>query len=405
MGYQGCSHLCRYAFSILLAGLLLSVFGCGSSHDLTGANSALTIYGPPNNATTPLGQAATFEVFARGPGSLSYQWERNSVAISGANQSSYTTPPVTASDTGTEYSVVVSDGKSSITSLTATLTVGPRSPLAGDLRFQQVDSPAGAIQGYVTPMQLIYPQAWTYPHAIGSPLRMGLGQCVEGTPQQCWWNYDLWPSPASEPVQTEYVPDTYEKLATDLSPDSPPFQWLGGNAAGNIVVTSLDIETGEDVFGDSMVKGPAGGFDMQYQTASLQNLPSEIADDGANSRVVTAISFNDAAGDVVFLSYGWTSEAHTVYDTEVQTAPYDGIGAAAKFLASQGYILTAFGGNGPDGYILVGTKVQGDTLPRPIMISPDLAYGVPANGYALVGWAVNVPSGAASSPSVWIFEK
>ena len=393
----------RYTVSILLAGLLLSVLGCGSSQNLTGSNSKPTIYGPPNNVTAPLGQTATFEVFARGPGPLSYQWERNSVAISGANQSSYTTPPVTASDTGTTYAVIVSYGKSSITSVPATLTVGPRSPLAGDLRFQQVDSPAGAVQGYVVPIQLIYPLGISYPAAIGSPLRMGPGQCVTGVAQDCWWDYDLWPSPTSEPVSTEYVPDTYEKLATDLSPDSPPFQWLGGNAAGNIVVTSLDIETDEDVFGDSMVKGPAGGFDMKYQTASLQDLPAAIADDGANGRVVTAISFNDAAGDVVFLSYGWTSEAHTAYDTEVQTVPYDDIGPAAKSLSSSGYILTAFGGNGPDGYILVGTKVQGDTLPRPILISPK--YSDSTAGYALVGWAVNVPSGAASSPPVWIFEK
>lgn len=393
----------RYTVSILLAGLLLSVFGCGSSQNLTGSNSKLTIYGPPNNVTAPLGQTATFEVFARAPAALTYQWERNNVAISGANQSSYTTPPVTASDTGTTYAVVVSDGKSSITSVPATLTVGPRSPMTGDLRFQQVDSPAAAVEGYGDPIQLIYPMGMYYPVAIGSPLRMGLGQCVPGVAQDCWWDYDIWPSPTSEPVSTLFWIDKYTNLTTDLSSVGTPFLDMGGNATGDIVVTSLDIETGEDVFAESLVKGPAGGFDMQYQTASLQDLPAEIDDDGANGRVVTAISFNDATGDVVFLSYGWTSAANTAYDTEVQTVPYDDIGSAATTLASQGYIITAFGGNGPDGYILVGTKVQGDTLPRPILISP--ANSVSTNGYALVGWAVNAPYSANASPPVWIFEK
>ncbi len=395
----------RYTVSILLAGLLLSVLGCGSSQNLTGSNSKPTIYGPPNNVTAPLGQTATFEVFARGPGPLSYQWERNSVAISGANQSSYTTPPVTASDTGTTYAVIVSYGKSSITSPTATLTVGPRSPMTGDLRFQQVDSPAGAVEGYGVPVSFGYTLHWLSSDMFGSPLRMGLGQCVPGVPQDCEWGFDAWTTPKSEPLTTEYFADRYANLAADFGTNGTPFQNLGGNATGDIVVTSLDIETGEDVFGESLVKGTADGFDMHYQTASLQDLPVAIADAGANGRVVTAISFDDATGDVVFLSYGWSSEAHTAYTTEVQATPYDSIGAAAKSLAAKGYIITAFGGNGHDGYILVGTKVQGDTVPRPIMISPDLAYGVPANGYAMVGLAVNVPSGAASSPPVWIFEK
>ena len=399
------SRFRKCAFSISLTSLLLLALGCGSSQNQTGTSSKLSIYGPPSNVTTPLGQTATFEVFASGPGALTYQWKRSNVAISGANQSSYTTPPVAASDTGTAYSVIVSDGKSSITSAPATLTVGPRSPLADDLRFQQVDSPAGAIQGYTEPIQLIYPDGVYYPVAIGSPLRMGLGQCVPGVAQDCWWDYDIWPTPTSEPVSTLYWIDKYTNLATDLSSVGTPFLDMGGNSTGNIVVTSLDIETDEDVFAASLVKGPAGGFDMQYQTASLQDLPSAIANDGASGRVVTAISFNDATGDVVFLSYGWTSAANTAYDTEVQTVPYDDIGSAATTLASQGYILTAFGGNGPDGYILVGTKVQGDTLPRPIMVSPDLPFGVPANGYARVGWAVKTPAGAPSSPAVWIFEK
>ena len=35
-------------------------------------------------------------------------------------------------------------------------------------------------------------------------------------------------------------------------------------------------------------------------------------------------------------------------------------------MAGEGYIISAFGGNDIDGYLLVGMRVQGDTLPRPI---------------------------------------
>jgi hypothetical protein len=35
-------------------------------------------------------------------------------------------------------------------------------------------------------------------------------------------------------------------------------------------------------------------------------------------------------------------------------------------MAGEGYIISAFGGNDTNGYMLIGMRVQGDTLPRPI---------------------------------------
>jgi hypothetical protein len=92
-----------------------------------------------------------------------------------------------------------------------------------------------------------------------------------------------------------------------------------------------------------------------------------------------------------------------VYETNVQTAAYNNIGDAATTLANSGYIITAFGGNGTDGYILVGTRVKGDSIPRPILVSPDASVSI--QGYARVGWAVNTVSGSNPSPPVWLFEK
>ncbi len=45
----------------------------------------------------------------------------------------------------------------------------------------------------------------------------------------------------------------------------------------------------------------------------------------------------------------------------------------ATTLAADGYFISAFGGNDADGYIIVGMRVKGDTLPRPMSINGVLA--------------------------------
>ena len=77
----------------------------------------------PANQTVTAGQAATFMVVATGTAPLSYQWQKNGTAISGATSSSYTTPATTSSDNGAQFVVVVSNSAGSVTSNAATLTV------------------------------------------------------------------------------------------------------------------------------------------------------------------------------------------------------------------------------------------------------------------------------------------
>src|SRR6202142_2749747 len=87
----------------------------------------------PASITVPLGQSATFSVSATGTGTLTYQWFKNGVAINGATSSSYTTPPTVAGDTGSLFTVTVTDSTGSVTSLPATLTVQLPTLLAGNL--------------------------------------------------------------------------------------------------------------------------------------------------------------------------------------------------------------------------------------------------------------------------------
>ncbi len=369
---------------------LLAAAGCGAN---SSGGAELKILAQPQNATAPIGVSATFSVTAQGSGALSYQWLKNSAPILGAASSSYTTPAVTPGDSGSTYSVKVSDKSGSILSDSATLTVGPRSPMSGDLRFQQVDSAATA-QAIQPGGSLIlwYPIGWTYPGSVGTPIRLGLGQCVPGIPQDCGWLYTTYKLAATLSQSVSYQPDVLEKLGSDIA-----------GLSSTAVVTSLDIESLEDVFAVSIAQGVANGFDCRQEAASLDALQSAIAADGVAGRVVTAISFDDATGSVAFLSYGWSSDKSTSYETQVMTVPYDGIGTSAQSLASSGYIITAFGGNSPDGYILVGTRVKGDTLPRPALVSPDSSTST--QGYALVGWAINTPYGSNPSAPVWLYER
>ena len=84
---------------------------------------APSITAQPASQTIAAGQTATFSVTATGTAPLSYQWQKNGAAIAGATSSSYTTPAETASDSGAQFSVVVSNSAGTVTSNAAILTV------------------------------------------------------------------------------------------------------------------------------------------------------------------------------------------------------------------------------------------------------------------------------------------
>jgi len=78
---------------------------------------------PPASQTVNVGQTASFSVTATGSGPLSYQWSKGGVAIGGANSSTYTTPATVATDSGSLFTVTVTNAGGTATSVPATLTV------------------------------------------------------------------------------------------------------------------------------------------------------------------------------------------------------------------------------------------------------------------------------------------
>ncbi|HUB01923.1 MAG TPA: immunoglobulin domain-containing protein [Terriglobales bacterium] len=87
----------------------------------------------PSNQTVTAGQTAAFSVTATGTAPLSYQWQKGTTAISGATSATYTTPATTTSDSGSTFSVVVSNSLGNATSNAATLTVNAAPPATTDV--------------------------------------------------------------------------------------------------------------------------------------------------------------------------------------------------------------------------------------------------------------------------------
>ncbi len=84
---------------------------------------APSITAQPASQHVSAGQPATFKVVATGAATLTYQWSANGAAISGATSPSYTTQPVTPTESGTRFSVLIANAAGSVTSSEVTLTV------------------------------------------------------------------------------------------------------------------------------------------------------------------------------------------------------------------------------------------------------------------------------------------
>lgn len=419
-------HVCisslRRSFpALLLTGLATNLtVGCGSGSTGVGSPVApvttLVITQQPADETVPLGSAGTFTVSAVGTGNLSYQWSRNGTAVSGGTGTTLATDAVSLSNSGDLYSVTVRDANGSVASTSAKLTVGPRSPLARDLRFQQVGSAAtaasvggrgrtgntGVYGGIINDSFIQY---------IGSPLELGPAYytCVPSAGTDCSWGFFVTALPTSnQALGILYTAGTLQSLTSDLQILNSRNNLISLPEA-DYVVTSLAMPPGINAYGVAATYGNQGsGFDLKQETVSAAALQATVAADALQSRVVTAVAF-DVSGNALLLSYGWQADKSTVYDTTAVLVAAGDVAASATNLAAQGYILSAFGGDEVHGYVLVGTKVKGDTLPRPL-IAATLAQGkqtttVPSTaGYAPVGFVqYSGPadaSGAASYTTV-----
>lgn len=148
--------MCRSSLlQMLLIVTLLQTTGCGVTVD---CRLAPYITGQPSNQTVAVGERAIFTVAATGSGPISYQWLKNGTAIAGANQASYITPVVAAADSGSSFSVALSNPIGSLSSSPASLTVNPSvtgslwfvAPNGDDSNPGTIDQPYQTIQHCAT---------------------------------------------------------------------------------------------------------------------------------------------------------------------------------------------------------------------------------------------------------------
>jgi Chitobiase/beta-hexosaminidase C-terminal domain len=114
------------ALCAVMAATLAGCGGGGASTDaktITSGAVAPQITAQPQNATVASGATATFSVTATGSTPMTYQWTKNSAAISGATSASYTTPATSSADNGASFAVTVSNSAGNVTSAGATLSV------------------------------------------------------------------------------------------------------------------------------------------------------------------------------------------------------------------------------------------------------------------------------------------
>ncbi len=396
-------HVRSYMASILLGSTIfacgISMASCGLAKDKITLERPVIIVQPADQSST-IGLTASFTVMAAGPGSLTYQWSENGAAIPGATSASYSTPILVPADDGSTFTVTVSDSVASVVSNSVTLTVGPRAPQLGDLRFQQVGalSTASGLSANGVQASVSGSESDVLADSVGTPLSMGADCSAPGSPLNCIWLYRPFPLPTGifGLTTTYQSSEIFGNLGTYLDALSVP----------DVVITSFDLEPGNSAYAISSIQtSQAGGFSFTRQSVlpgQIQTVASQL---GAQSQVITAISF-DSCGDVDFLAYAWQSDTTTIYEVKVVTVTLDGVGAAAMSLGAGGYIITALGGNPTNGFLLVGTRVQGDTMPRPVLVvvpttDADLTP-LFQSGDAVVGFLVN---SAGNRSTTWIGER
>lgn len=282
-----------------------------------------------------------------------------------------------------------------------TLSVGPRSPVSGDLRFQQVGA-LSTVYEYsgLEGSNLNYGLSYEFDEAIGTPLSIGPGCIGALNPYGCTWGFQAF---------STALTDTTLKVSYNVDYSSNWSQDLSGANANNAVITGLDIEPTVNAVAYSTEQGASGNaFQGIMNTVSANTLNSSIASEGLSGNVVTAISDN-TNGAVSYISYSWNKNEGVQFDETIDVTSYDGLLSSANALAEQGYIISAIGGNPQKNIFLIGTKVLGDVLPRSIiMVNPSAGENltsITSEGYAIVGYIFKLDSSGNVLGDVYLGEK
>ena len=188
-----------------------------------------------------------------------------------------------------------------------------------------------------------------------------MGNVVTNTPPtDCNWTSDMFSTNGLQNYTTFY--ETGNLATTGLTYQ----QYLQTLDVENIVVFSMDYEPQCQQIGVAYTQaGQTQAFDQRIEMVDPANLQGQVTADGAASRIVTAATIDASTGKIALLSYGWQGDTTTGYEAATFLALPSNVLADAEQLANEGYFISAFGGNNTAGYVIVGMRVIGDTMPRP----------------------------------------
>ena len=166
-------------FTVVVSNSVSNVTSNAATLTVNAAPVAPSITTQPASQTITSGQTATFSVAASGTAPLSYQWNKNGTAVSGATSSSYTTPAETTLDNGAQFTVAVTNSAGSATSNAATLTINPAPPGAlnpstSSLSFGNVTVGSNGVQN------IVFTNAGTSNITISTVSASGAGFSVSG---------------------------------------------------------------------------------------------------------------------------------------------------------------------------------------------------------------------------------
>src|SRR5467141_3276044 len=309
---------------------------------------APSITAQPASQTVMAGQTATFSVTASGTALLNYQWRKNGAVVSSGPSASYTTAATIATDSGAQFTVVVSNSAGSMTSNAATLTVNaaPVTPsittqpasqtvTAGQtatfsvtasgtapLNYQWLKNggvvSSGPSASYTTPATIATDTGAQFTVAVSNSAGSMTSNAATLTVNAAPVNHSITTQPASQTV-TAGQTATFSVTASGTAPLN--YQWLknggvvsSGPSASYTTAATIATDTGAQF--TVVVSNSAGSMTSNAATLTVNAAPvtPSITTQPA-SQTVTAgqtATFSITASGTAPLNYQWLKNGGVV---------------------------------------------------------------------------------------------
>jgi hypothetical protein len=237
----------------------------------------------PTGQTVLEGATASFSVVASGTAPLSYQWNKGGAPIAGATAATYPTPAAVMADSGSSFTVTVSNAAGSITSSAATLTVHANPAVASFL-----GTPATITAGNSAAL------AFSFTGGTGR-IDNGVGSVTSGT--------NVTVTPAATTTYTLTVDNGFGTTKTATTtitvnavtvPSTTPVQVSLGDApsdwimAFGMTVNSITL-TGADGSAMNVVPTPAP-MEMMQTMATVQPISAMAVPQGTYTQATVTFS-------------------------------------------------------------------------------------------------------------------